>query len=75
MATISLNARHGRISGWEARTHVQAHGGVVVIQEIFGINSHIRAVTDEFAKHGYHAVAPALFDPIRRGCDRSEERT
>ena len=69
MATISLSARHGRISGWEARTHAQAQGGVVVIQEIFGVNSHIRSVADEFAKHGFHAVAPALFDPVRRGCE------
>lgn len=69
MTTISLNARHGRISGWEARPPSQAHGGVVVIQEIFGVNSHIRSVADEFAKHGFHAVAPALFDPVRHGCE------
>jgi carboxymethylenebutenolidase len=37
-------------------------GGIVVIQEIFGVNHHIRAVCDSFAKEGYAAVAPALFD-------------
>ena len=37
-------------------------GGIVVIQEIFGVNQHIRAVCDRFAKEGYVAVAPALFD-------------
>ena len=37
-------------------------GGMVVIQEIFGVNQHIRAVTDRLAKEGYAAVAPALFD-------------
>jgi carboxymethylenebutenolidase len=42
-------------------------GAVVVIQEIFGVNSHIRSVTDDFAKEGYTAIAPALFDRIRRG--------
>ena len=42
-------------------------GAVVVIQEIFGVNSHIRAVTDGFAKEGYTAIAPSFFDRIRRG--------
>ena len=37
-------------------------GGVVVIQEIFGVNHHIRAVCDRFAAEGYAALAPALFD-------------
>src|SRR6185437_5892501 len=37
-------------------------GGIVVIQEIFGVNQHIRAVCDRFAQEGYVAVAPALFD-------------
>jgi carboxymethylenebutenolidase len=37
-------------------------GGIVVIQEIFGVNQHIRAVCDRFAADGYVAVAPALFD-------------
>lgn len=43
------------------------HGAVVVLQEIFGVNSHIRAVTDGFAAEGYTAIAPALFDRVRRG--------
>ena len=37
-------------------------GGIVVIQEIFGVNHHIRSVCDRFAAEGYAAVAPALFD-------------
>ena len=37
-------------------------GGMVVIQEIFGVNKHIRAVCDRLAQEGYTAVAPALFD-------------
>ena len=41
-------------------------GGIVVIQEIFGVNHHIRAVCDNFAKEGYVAVAPALFDRSQR---------
>jgi carboxymethylenebutenolidase len=41
-------------------------GAVVVIQEIFGVNHHIRAVCDRFAEQGYVAVAPAIFDRIER---------
>lgn len=44
-------------------------GAVVVLQEIFGVNPHIRAVTDGFAAEGYTAIAPALFDRIRRGIE------
>ena len=36
-------------------------GGIVVIQEIFGVNSHIKEVTDRIAAAGYLAIAPALF--------------
>lgn len=46
-----------------------ARGAVVVIQEIFGVNSHIRAVTDSYAAEGYVAVAPSLFDRVRRGIE------
>jgi carboxymethylenebutenolidase len=42
-------------------------GGLVVAQEIFGVNSHIRAVADGYAADGYLAVAPALFDRAQRG--------
>ena len=44
-------------------------GGIVVIQEIFGVNHHIRAVTDGFAREGYLAIAPAMFDRVRRGVE------
>lgn len=62
MATISLSTRHGRISAWKATPPVPARGAVVVVQEIFGVNSHIRQVCDRFAQRGYVAVAPAVFD-------------
>lgn len=50
-------------------------GGIVVIQEIFGVNHHIRSVTDRFAALGYVAIAPALFDRIERNfeCGYSQE--
>ena len=39
-------------------------GGLVVVQEIFGVNQHIRSVTDRFAQEGFFSVAPALFDRV-----------
>ncbi|HEX9276667.1 MAG TPA: dienelactone hydrolase family protein [Casimicrobiaceae bacterium] len=44
-------------------------GGLVVVQEIFGVNSHIRAVCDGFAADGYVTIAPALFDRYERSVD------
>ena len=44
-------------------------GALVVAQEIFGVNSHIRAVCDSFAAEGYRAIAPALFDRYEKGVD------
>jgi carboxymethylenebutenolidase len=44
-------------------------GAIVVIQEIFGVNSHIKSVADGYAKDGYLAIAPAMFDRVQRGFD------
>jgi carboxymethylenebutenolidase len=44
-------------------------GGVVVIPEIFGVNSHIKQVTDSYAADGYLAVSPAMFDRVQRNYD------
>jgi carboxymethylenebutenolidase len=44
-------------------------GGVVVIQEIFGVNAHIRAVADRFASEGYLVVAPGIFEHVEKGFD------
>jgi carboxymethylenebutenolidase len=41
-------------------------GAVVIAQEIFGVNGHIRAVCDDYAGQGYLALAPALFDRVER---------
>ena len=46
-----------------------AKGGVVVIQEIFGVNIHVRDVCDRFASAGYSTIAPALFDRIQPGIE------
>jgi len=47
-------------------------GGIVVIQELFGVNRHIRSVADRFAALGYVAIAPALFDRIEAGFDKRQ---
>lgn len=46
-----------------------AKGGVVVVQEIFGVNQHIREVADGFASEGYAAIAPAVFDRAQKNVD------
>jgi carboxymethylenebutenolidase len=47
----------------------KARGAVVVLQEIFGVNSHIRAVADGYAADGYLAVAPATFHRVKQGVE------
>lgn len=65
---VSLTAEDGhRLGAYEARPEATAKGDIVVLQEIFGVNAHIRAVCDRLAALGYRAVAPALFDRIRSG--------
>ena len=59
---ISLETPTGRIRAWRAVPHIPPRGAVVVVQEIFGVNSHIRSVCGTFAEHGYVAMAPAFFD-------------
>ena len=59
---MSLETPSGRIRAWLATPHVPPRGALVVVQEIFGVNAHIRAVCTTFAEHGYVAMAPALFD-------------
>jgi carboxymethylenebutenolidase len=66
----TLMARDGHeFNAWLAAPAGKPRGAIVVIQEIFGANAHIRAVTDGFAAEGYVAIAPALFDRVRRGIE------
>lgn len=62
---IPLTTPEGPVRAWLARPDSAPLGAVVVIQEIFGVNPHIRAVTDRFAEAGFTAMAPALFDLMR----------
>ena len=60
---IELTAADGfRLSAWRADPAGTPRGALVVAQEIFGVNSHIRGVCEGFAADGYVAIAPALFD-------------
>jgi carboxymethylenebutenolidase len=66
----TLMARDGHeFNAWMAAPRGPARGAVVVAQEIFGVNRHIRRVTDDYAEQGYVAIAPCLFDRIRRGIE------
>jgi carboxymethylenebutenolidase len=68
--TLRLTAadRH-ELGAYRADPSGKPKGGLVVIQEIFGVNHHIRGVCDKFAASGYLAVAPALFDRAERGIE------
>lgn len=67
---INLNTtRMQCIGAYVARPIGAPRGGIVVVQEIFGVNAHIRAVTDGFAADGYTAIAPAFFDHVESGVE------
>ncbi len=69
-ASLELAAADGhRFAAYRADPPAKPRGGLVVVQEIFGVNSHIRSVADGFATDGYVAIAPALFDRVERGLD------
>jgi carboxymethylenebutenolidase len=63
---ISLRTTDGHmLSAYAARRRQPPRGGLVLLQEIFGVTAHIRRVCDGYASHGYDAIAPALFDRLR----------
>jgi carboxymethylenebutenolidase len=57
------------IGGYLAHPQGKPKGGIVVIQEIFGVTAHIRHVADRFAEYGYTAIAPAFFDHLESGVE------
>ena len=68
--SIQLKASDGFMcSAYVAIPKVPVRGAVVVVQEIFGVNSHIRAVADSYALAGFLAVAPATFDRVQKGVE------
>ena len=73
--TLTLTADDGHSLGaYRADASGAARGGIVVLQEIFGVNSHIRSVCDGFAADGFTCIAPALYDrSSHRNCELGYE--
>ena len=67
---LNLTAADGfNLGAYRADPTGTPKGALVVVQEIFGVNSHIRNVTDQFAELGYVAIAPAIFDRASPGIE------
>ncbi len=67
MSNLTLTASDGfELGAYRADPDAKPRGAIVVIQEIFGVNSHIRSICDSLAEIGYAAIAPAVFDRIER---------
>jgi len=67
---VELTAADGhKLAAYVAQPSGKARGGVVVVPEVFGVNSHIQQTTDGFAADGYLAVSPAMFDRAQRNYD------
>ncbi|MEO7387159.1 MAG: dienelactone hydrolase family protein [Gammaproteobacteria bacterium] len=68
--SITIKTLDGHsLSGYLATPSVTPRAGLLILQEIFGVTSHIRQVTEEFARRGYLALAPALFDRLQPGVE------
>lgn len=73
---IRVTAADGhKFDAYLAESGSPAHGAIVLIQEIFGVNSHIRSVADNYAGQGFHVVAPALFDRVQPNLELSYNPT
>ena len=71
---VKLQASDGHeLDAYVAHPEGEPIAGLVVVQEIFGVNPHIRSVADGYAKDGFLAVAPALFDRYERGLELGYE--
>ena len=74
MSKRTLTAADGfELGAWEALPSGPPKGGLVVIQEIFGVNGHIREVTEGYARAGYAAIAPQIFDRVERDVELGYE--
>ena len=67
--TINLKAADGFTLSAYTAGPAGATKGIVVIQEIFGVNHHMRDMCDRFAAEGYAVVSPAIFDRAERGVE------
>jgi carboxymethylenebutenolidase len=72
--TVTIRAVDGHeLNAYVAKPAGEPIAGLIVIQEIFGVNRHIRSVADGYAKDGFFVMAPALFDRVERGVDLTYE--
>ena len=71
---IQIRSQDGfALGAYAAAPAGEPKGAVVVIQEIFGVNAHIRSVVDGYAESGYYAVAPQIFDRVERDIELGYE--
>lgn len=74
--TINLNTSGTQcIGAWLVEPEGTPKGGIVVVQEIFGVNQHIRDLAQRFADNGYVAIAPAFFDHVETGVELAYDRS
>jgi carboxymethylenebutenolidase len=74
--TVTLKASDGHeMDAYVAHPQGEPIAGLVVIQEIFGVNAYIRSIADGYAKDGFLAVAPALFDRVEKGVELTYDGT
>ena len=67
---IEVTAEDGNIfRAYLAEPEGSPKGALVVVQEIFGVNPHIRSVVDRYAEQGYVVIAPALFDRVQKNVE------
>lgn len=66
---ITLDTHHGKAQAWEVLPEGSPRGGLVVIQEIFGVNQHMRSVAERFAAQGYAVLVPSFFDLLTTDAD------
>jgi carboxymethylenebutenolidase len=72
--TIQIQASDGHtLDAYVARPAGETIGGLVVIQEIFGVNQHVRDVADGYARDGFLTIAPALFDRVEKNVELGYE--
>jgi len=67
--SLSLAADDGHTLSAYVAGEPAADAAVVILQEIFGVNAHIRSVADAYARQGFYAISPALFDRVERGVE------
>jgi carboxymethylenebutenolidase len=64
---VTLTAADGhQLDAYVAGDGKSRHPAIVLVQEIFGVNQHIRALADDYAAQGFNVIAPALFDRVER---------